>query len=765
MSHSVCAIQNGKSPLHRRVRAGFILGACLALAGVARAGHEFPFYPSFYPQEITVEALDARAAAQRLAEGTLHAYAGGEIAAQTDSAKIGSVTALGGYVVATFDRRVPALADRSARCAAARGLKDALGEGYTWHPYAVTPFHADYLHHADRAEAARAAAAAHKSVRLRARGAVAEGLLRSPIHANAPADGELEIVDVAALAAQADARYNGWSGPPWIRQGWFHAYLLLAPAATDGAARARIDEAARRLMRADYRSLEERVDLERSLVALLQSGCERIVLGYTLRREYYGKEYSQGVENVGYDALEGLASAIFPRTVKLRDFPWNGWLNVAAPAAPASAWNPVVGGFGDAFGRLVWSAVADPAFFPSPHGGGWIENRVSASVAKTGRPLAVPEDALLPEPGSGRLLPVGRGKTATSRIVYRVRNSDFHDATSMSVADLLYAYSFAAAWGAGNGADPAIARATALARERLKGVRLLRVETETLAFGEDKLRYEVPVIEVYLDLGSGSEAASVAPPWSTLPWHLLVLLEEGARRGHFAFGAADAARRGVPELDPVRNAALVGQLAGLARELEERAYVPPALVRYVGAEEARARYRRLREFYAAHGHWLVTNGPYILSRWDGSKAVLAVFRDPSYPKGLGSFNAYAVPLKAYVTRIEPRSYGAEVHTETEWLERLGRDVRVVRGSFATKLAERLMGAVSTAPPVCHYLLVGRNGAVTAVGKVRSASSGTCRLEFAREGGNLPRGGARLVVASVLEGNVVNAPIKIVQWND
>ncbi|HYL23111.1 MAG TPA: hypothetical protein VEV21_01830, partial [Burkholderiales bacterium] len=53
-----------------------MLGAALALIGPAHAGHEFPFYPSFYPQEITVEALDANVAAQRLANGTLHAYAG-----------------------------------------------------------------------------------------------------------------------------------------------------------------------------------------------------------------------------------------------------------------------------------------------------------------------------------------------------------------------------------------------------------------------------------------------------------------------------------------------------------------------------------------------------------------------------------------------------------------------------------------------------------------------------------------------------------------
>jgi hypothetical protein len=712
----------------------YVLAAGLTLFGAAHAGHEFPFYPSFYPQEITVEALDARTAAQRLAEGTLHAYAGGEIAATADRAKIGTVTTLGGYVVATFDRRDPALKDSAARCAAAHGLKDRFGDGYVWHPYPVTPFHADYLHHADRAEAARAAGAAQKSARL-------------------PAGGKLEVIDVAALAAQAGARYLGWSGPPWIRQGWFHAYLLLAPAVTEGAARARIEVALRRLTHGEYRSIEERVDLERGLVAQLQSGCERVVLGYTERREHYGKEYSQGVENVGYDALEGLASAIFPRTVKLRDFPWNGWLATAAPAAPASAWNPVLGGFGDAFGRLVWWAVADPAFVPAPHGGGWIENRVNVAVAKSGPGIAVPEDALLPEAGSGRLLEVGRGSTAATHFVYRVRNSAFHDGSAMSVADLLYPYAFAVAWSAGAAADPAVAQATALARSRLKGVRVLRVETETLAFGEDKLSYEVPVIEVYLDSGSGGDAATVAPPWTTLPWHLLALFEEGARRGYFTLA----------QFDPVRDAAVVRRLAGLARDLEERAFVPAALARTVTADEARARYRRLREFHTAHGHWLVTNGPYLLERWDGTKAQLRVFRDATYPKGLGSFNTYAVPLKAYVTRIEQRGYGAEAQTETEWLERLGRDVRIVRGTFAAKLAERITGAGTLPAPVCHYLLIGPGGAVASAGQAQAGATGTCRLEFTRSRGRPGPGGYRLVVASVLEGHFANAPIRIVPW--
>jgi hypothetical protein len=748
----------------RRARAGFLLGAGLGLAAAAHAGHEFPFYPSFFPQEITVEALDAGTAVRRLAAGTLHAYAGGDLPAPPDPAKAGTITALGGYVVATLDRG----ADPAARCAKARALQSALGGDYTWHPYAVTPFHADYLYHADRAEAARAAAAPPQSLRLRARGAAAARLVRSPASDGAPADGELEIVEVATLAAQAGARYNGWSGPPWSRHGWFQAYLLLAPSVTEPGARARVADAARRLTRGEYRNLQERIELERGLLAALQAGCERVVAGYTVRRDRYNTDYSQGIENAGYDALAGFESAIFPRTVKLRDFPWNGWLNVATPAAPSGAWNPVVGGFADPFGRLVWWAVADPALIASPHGSGWIENRVTPAVVKPGPAVGVPENAVLPEAGTGRLVPVGRGKTASLRIVYRVRNSAFHDGTTMSVADVVYAYAFAAAWSDGNAADPGVAAATALARERLRGVRFVRQDTETLAFGEDKLKYDVPVIEVYLDHRGAdpSEAAAVAPPWTTLPWHLVALLEESARRGQFAFSAPGAARRSLPELDAVRNAALVKQLAEVLRELEERAYVPPALARSVSASEARERYRKLREFHAAHGHFLVTNGPYVLHRWDGSKAVLRVFRDPTYPKGLGSFNAYALPLKAYVTRIDRRGSTAELHTETEWLERFGREVQVVRGSFAKKLAEKLSTAADPPPPVCHYVLVDADGAVAKAGAVTAGNTGVCRLDLARPAAKQApaASGTRLVAAAVLEGNVTGAPVRVEPWN-
>jgi len=105
-----------------------------------------------------------------------------------------------------------------------------------------------------------------------------------------------------------------------------------------------------------------------------------VPIGYTIRHEALNVEYSAGVENVAYDAQRGLNSAMFLRTVKLKDFPWNGWLHLGIETKPAAAWNPVAG-FSDAAGRLVWAALSDPPLLHDPRADGWISSRVRLPAA------------------------------------------------------------------------------------------------------------------------------------------------------------------------------------------------------------------------------------------------------------------------------------------------------------------------------------------------------------------------------------------------
>src|SRR5207247_10535758 len=132
-------------------------------------------------------------------------------------------------------------------------------------------------------------------------------------------------------------------------------------------------------------------------------GCGAAAAGYTVRREVLNNDYSAGVENVAGDSLTGLDATVFIRTVKLKDFPWNGWLTIGVPERPTAAWNPIAG-FTDATGRLLWSGLSDGALFPEPYGGGLAETRVRLATTQTppGHP-ARPVDAIVPDAGTRTL--------------------------------------------------------------------------------------------------------------------------------------------------------------------------------------------------------------------------------------------------------------------------------------------------------------------------------------------------------------------------
>jgi hypothetical protein len=704
----------------------------LAVGGTAEAGHEPTFYPSFYPQEIEVETIETvSAAAARLRAGELHAYVGADpFGGGPLPAPFGAVESLGSYLVVTLDGSGP-LAERAARCAVARRLAHRLARtphGWVFHPYPITPFDADYLGHFDRVqatrEALRAAADAGPPARVRAAGLLAERLVGREAERGPGVEVTLEEIGVTALLAPARESLGGQTGPPWIKAGWFRAYLLLAPQVRDGASRREVEALHRRLVTGDYQGAVQELELERDLVARLTAGCERVVIGYTVRREVYSADYSAGVENVGFDSLDGLDSSIFIRTVKLKDFPWNGWLRLGVPRA-AAAWNPVAG-FTDAAGRLIWAALGDPALLAAPYGGGWVPNRVTATLEAG--PIPVPPDAQLPEPGTGVLHPVGPGQRAATKLVERALLGSSHDGSRMTLADVLYPYAFAFRWD--EGGDAAVAAATALAREWLAGVRVAKVETLVRSFGEDlRYAYDVPVVEVYLrrTVADPQTLAAVAPAWSAVPWHVMALFEEAVHRGLGAFSAAQAARRGVPWLDPVRSEGLKAELRILVDEFERTGWVPAALVKVVPPAQARERWANLRAFAARYGHYLATAGPYRLARWTPAAATLEVFRDRTYPLGVGEFDRYAIPRRAYASRVRDRGDRLDVDADVEIVSKFQRTYEIVRQPLERAAAE----AERFERPVCRYVIVDASGGVAAAGAAAPRGAGGFAIDLSR----------------------------------
>ncbi|HYS93478.1 MAG TPA: hypothetical protein VEL48_08610, partial [Candidatus Acidoferrales bacterium] len=600
------------------------------------------------------------------------------------------------------------------------------------------------------------------ALRVQTKGPLAERLVKAPARSAKDWDATVEEIDAEGLLAAHGLSLGGWLGPPWLKDGWFHAYLLDARAPSDTAGRQALDALYRRLVTGAYDSPTTRIELERQLVSRLTAGCERVVLGYTVRREYFNAEFSQGVENISWDSQTGFNSAIFLRTVKLKDFPWNGWLRLGMATKAAAAWNPIAG-FSDPAGRLLWAALGDPALLPSPYGAGWVPNRVR--IATVTRPptseVEIPSDALIPEPGTGLLREVGKGRSARARVTFRLVASAFHDSTRMTPADAVYAYSFAYRWGAkggGGSVDPALEAATAQIREGLAGFRVLKVDTEVNRYSDVTFTYVVPVIEVYLNIGGlePERLAALAPPWSPVPWHVLALMDEAAKRGLAAFSPGEAKRRGVPWLDLARDAKTKEALAALVGGFAAQAWIPPALKQLVTADEAQTRWTALKNFYARRGHFLVTSGSYLLEKWSERGVILQVFRDITNPNGVGTYDRFSIPRRAFVARLAARGDRLEIFPEIERVESFLREYRIVREPLGKPVSDEDPASV----PVCRYVIVGADGGVADAGLSREREGARLVVNLK---GRLKPGAYTALVALALRENWVNPEVAVAQF--
>ena len=373
--------------------------------------------------------------------------------------------------------------------------------------------------------------------------------------------------------------------------------------------------------------------------------------------------------------------------------------------------------------------------------------------------ISIPEGALIPELGTGRLQAIERGRSAPLKLTYRVLGSAFHDGTRTTTVDLLYAYMFAYRWAVpsepNSHYDPSIAAATAPLRQSLAAVRLAGVDTTSKSFrvGDVNFVRDLFVIDVYASIAPGDpeQDAVFAPPWSTLPWHLVVLMEEAVSRGWAAFSQSEARRRGIAWLDLVRSDELKGRLVALVDEFAEEAYRPEILRELVSAEDARQRWAALAAFYKSYGHFLVTNGPYRLKGWSDESATVEAFRDLSYPLGVGSYDVYATPRRGYIAKVERRYSGLRLFVDIETVVKFMRDYRIAREAMQSIDTS----AVKRADPLCRYAVVNTEGRIALLGTVRAQDDQTFQIELDSE---LPAGQYTVMAEIIVNGNAMSAEI-------
>jgi hypothetical protein len=374
--------------------------------------------------------------------------------------------------------------------------------------------------------------------------------------------------------------------------------------------------------------------------------------------------------------------------------------------------------------------------------------------------ITIPADAVLPQ-HSGRLEAVGPDKFARTKLVYHLLGSAFHDGTKMTTADLLYPYIFAYRWGIrGDGRemyyDPSLDTATAPIRRQLAGLRVVGSDTRSKSFrvGDVDFLREVFTIEVYTTGASMNpeREASPAPPWSTLPWHLLVLMEEAVGRNWAAFSQTEAIHRGVEWLDLVRSQPLNARFATLTESFEREGYRPEPLRPMVSVDEARRRWAALSAFYKANGHFLVTNGPYQLKGWSHDGVVLSAFRDLTYPLGVGSYDTYAIPRRGFITAVDWTGDKVRLSGDIEMIDKFLRRYRLVRmplSSIPPDVRKR------TAPE-CRFVVIDDQKRVALAGVAPLGESSSFEFDFK---GRLPAGNYTMFAVIALNGNVMNADIR------
>jgi hypothetical protein len=267
------------------------------------------------------------------------------------------------------------------------------------------------------------------------------------------------------------------------------------------------------------------------------------------------------------------------------------------------------------------------------------------------------------------------------------------------------------------------------------------------------------VLEVYLRDAPGDEhqVAALAPPWSTVPWHLLALMEEAVLKGHAAFSREEARRRQVSWLDLARDRSLRERLLGLIAAFERERYRPDALKDLVSAEEAGRRWRALKTFGETNGHLLVTNGPYRLKEWTPDSVVLQALREASYPLGFGTFDRYAYPPRAVIGEVTRDAGRIVVHADADMTIKVERNYQVERQRLTHQTSHRLFGLLV----VSRYLLIGPDGTVLDADRMRWEDDGRFVIDLPQ---GLQPGRYTVILAVFLDGNSLLAPAKLLRFD-
>ena len=136
--------------------------------------------------------------------------------------------------------------------------------------------------------------------------------------------------------------------------------------------------------------------------------------------------------------------------------------------------------------------------------------------------------------------------------------------------------------------------------------------------------------------------------------------------------------------------------------------------------------------------------------------MLQVFRDPSYPEGVGSLDSYAFPLRGYVSTIEDHGDRLEIAADVEQVSRFQRSYEIERISLASAAMD---ADADHDRPECGYVIVAPNGKVAGAGSASFGGDG--RLALSLKELRAP-GVYTIMTAVYVGGNRMNPEVRVIE---
>ena len=229
-------------------------------------------------------------------------------------------------------------------------------------------------------------------------------------------------------------------------------------------------------------------------------------------------------------------------------------------------------------------------------------------------------------------------------------------------------------------------------------------------------------------------------------------MEEAVDRGWAAFSQSEARRRGVDWLDLVRSEAMNARLVALVERFEREGYRPDHLKSLVSADDARKRWAALAAFHKERGHFLDAQRPVSAQTLVGRQRDARSVPRSQLSTGRGLNDAYAVPRRGYITRVERDGDRVRLFGDIEVVQKYQRSYAVVRQPLQSIASDVLKRSV----PECRYLVTDGEDRVVLAGQAQLAGDASFHVDLA---GKLPAGRFTLAAQIIVNGNAMNAEIR------